>query len=429
MRILWFTNTTSCYTPIGVSNTDGFNGGGWIASAEKMFHKEKVINLGVSFMCDGQPFKQQQDNVTYYPIPHRSITLGGKIKAGVSMLLRPGSITAEEQRWGYHIAKYKEIIDDFKPDLIHVWGSERYFGLVSLVTDIPVILHIQGVLNPYLNAFLPPFISWQHYRFASLQPKELIKNLIERKTWEVDCYRERTIHKNINYYLGRTDWDKRVTHIMNPDSQYFHVNEILRDCFYEPPTRQIPERLTIVTTISQPLYKGFDLVLKTAKLLNENISVDFEWKCYGDINPSVVERAVGIRHEDVCVKLMGVATQHQLREAELNATCYFHPSYIDNSPNSLCEAQMLGVSVIATNVGGIPSLVENGVTGFLIPSNDPYQGAYLIEQIYKNKMLNINMGESARKVAVKRHDKETIRKQIKEVYKMVISQQSLDKKL
>lgn len=422
MRVLWFTNTISCYTPHGSSRNIGYNGGGWIASAEKMFHEDKEITLGVSFMCDGQPFKQQQNNVTYYPISHPAKSLCGKVRAGVSRLLASGSIAAEERRWGYHIARYKEIIEDFRPDLIHVWGSESYFGLVSLVTDIPVILHIQGILNPYLNAFLPPFVSWRDYRFVSLQPKKLITNYIQRKTWEVSCYRERTIHNNIKYYLGRTDWDERVTHILNPISLYFHVDEILRDCFYEPSEREIPDKLTIVTTISQPLYKGFDLVLKTAKILKENLSLDFEWRCFGNIDPSVQERMIGIRHEEVCVKLMGVATQQQLREAELNATCYFHSSYIDNSPNSLCEAQMLGVPVIATNVGGLPSLIENGVTGFLIPANDPYQGAYLIEQIYKDRLLNTNIGNNGRKVAQKRHDKDTIRKQIISVYEMVVHQ-------
>lgn len=421
MRILWFTNTISCYVPIGTSSLEDYNGGGWIASAEKMFHDDKDITLGVSFTCDGQLFKQTQNSVTYYPIPHKPKTLSGKIKAEISKLILSGTIDAEERSWNYHIARYKEIIADFKPDLIHVWGSEYHFGLVSLVTDIPVILHIQGILNPYLNAYLPPFISWRDSQFASLLPKKLLFNIIERKIWDANCYRERTIHKSIKFYLGRTDWDKRVAHILNPKSQYFHVDEILRDCFYEPSERQIPDKLTIVTTISQPLYKGFDLVLKTAKLLKENLSLDFEWKCYGNIDPAVVERAVGIRHEDVCVTLMGVATQQQLREAELNATCYFHPSYIDNSPNSLCEAQMLGVPVIATNVGGIPSLVEDRVTGFLIPANDPYQGAYLIEKIYKDRALNIEIGENERLAADKRHNKETIRKQILAVYNTVLN--------
>ncbi len=53
--------------------------------------------------------------------------------------------------------KLKQVVDDFMPDIIHVFGSEQQLGLVSSVTEIPVLLHIQGLLNPIYNALLPPF--------------------------------------------------------------------------------------------------------------------------------------------------------------------------------------------------------------------------------------------------------------------------------
>lgn len=69
---------------------------------------------------------------------------------------------------------------------------------------------------------------------------------------------------------------------------------------------------------------------------------------------------------------------------------YVHPAYIDNSPNALCEAMLLGVPCIASYVGGIPSIIQNEVSGLLAPANEPY---YLAEKIYwlsKNKMLQKN---------------------------------------
>lgn len=50
----------------------------------------------------------------------------------------------------------KGVIDDFKPDVIEVFGSESFMGLVAKKTKIPVVLHIQGVLTPYFNAYFPP---------------------------------------------------------------------------------------------------------------------------------------------------------------------------------------------------------------------------------------------------------------------------------
>lgn len=196
---------------------------------------------------------------------------------------------------------------------------------------------------------------------------------------------------------------------------------MLRDTFYLTNTkRTIPGRPVFITTISSQLYKGFDILLKTAQVLKETLNIDFEWKVYGDVSPVFVEKKLSIKHTDVNVVLMGTASAEEIKESLLTSTAYIHTSYIDNSPNSLCEATLLGVTVISTNVGGIPSIVENGKTGFLVPANDPYQMAYLMKYIIDHKDKNIEIGLAAREIAVERHNKSKILKRVLEIYKDVI---------
>lgn len=237
--------------------------------------------------------------------------------------------------------------------------------------------------------------------------KKTLRKRVEHKLWTVSCQREREICKRVKNYFGRTDWDYRVCQMMHPGAAYAYSSEALRPVFYEPHERQLPERLTVVTTISSPLYKGFDLVLKTARMLRDN-GVDFSWLCYGNIDPTVVESQLGIRHGDVGVELCGVATPEQLRNAICRATTYVHTSYIDNSPNSLCEAQILGCAVIATYVGGVPSLIKDGETGYLVPANDPYQLALLLKELHGDPELNMKLGRAAQAVALQRHDPDRI---------------------
>lgn len=168
------------------------------------------------------------------------------------------------------------------------------------------------------------------------------------------------------------------------------------------------------------MYKGFDLILKTAKLLKEQYALDFDWKVFGNIKPSFVEKQLGIYHKDVCVKLEGVANAVQLKQELENATVYAHTAYIENSPNSVCEAQILGIPVIATNVGGVISLIDEGETGYLVPANDPYQMAFFIEQLYENKKLNIEIGGRARKKALERHNKGKIIEDLIQTYRIII---------
>lgn len=419
MRVLWFTNTSSCYKKkIGT----GYNGGGWISSLENEIRKSTNIKLGVCFYTREKikTIKEEQNGTIYYiqPRPHKTlyynlITILGKDEE------------SSELHEKIAIPPLLEIINDFKPDIIHVFGSENIYGLLAKYVEIPLILHIQGILSPCFNAFLPPFISWKDYIVQSNSLLDIIRFLSEKISWRRNGFTERKMFRYIKDYMGRTEWDKRMLFLLNPKARYFHCDEILRDVFYQSNVRRkIPEKPIFITTISYQLYKGFDVVLKTAKLLKEILNVDFEWKVYGDISPSFIEKKFKINHKDVNVKLMGVASAEEIKSALLSSTLYVHTSYADNSPNSLCEASILGVASISTNVGGIPSLIEDGETGFLVPANDPYQMAYLMKYLYENIDKNISMGNKAREIALKRHDRKIIVERIMEIYSEILNSYS-----
>lgn len=65
-------------------------------------------------------------------------------------------------------------------------------------------------------------------------------------------------------------------------------------------------------------------------------------------------------------------------------------------------------------------MIENGKTGFLVPSNDPYQMAYLMKLLFENKDMNVSIGKAAQEVAIIRHDRETIVKRVLEIYDEVL---------
>lgn len=405
MKVLWFTNTPSNYT----NSSNIYNGGGWISSLEKEFKQRKEIELAICFLFNEEK-KVLKDGVIYYPIkPIKSYKYSQFFKRK------------------YHIQddislihKFLDIIDDFKPDIIHIFGSEMQFGLISKFTKIPIVLHIQGILAPCLNAYLPPFISWTSLYWGNTNPLHILRRIKEKIFWEYSVNREKEIIENIYNYIGRTTWDKRVIKTLNPQCKYYIGNEILRETFYNPLPRIIPQQLTIVSTISNSFYKGLDLILKTAVLLKRNFKLKFRWIVYGNINPSLIEKLTKISHKEVYIEFKGVASADEIKKAISSCTLYMHPSYIDNSPNSLCEAQILGCPVIATNIGGIPSLVKEGKTGFLIPANDPYQAAYLINELYHDEKSNIEIGNNAQKEANIRHNTTTIINELIKTYQDII---------
>ena len=119
------------------------------------------------------------------------------------------------------------------------------------------------------------------------------------------------------------------------------------------------------------------------------------------------------------IEFLGKTSSSGISELMCKTSFFIHTSYIENSPNSVCEAQILGVPVIATNVGGISSLITNNVTGILVPANDPFYLAPQIIELYNNKDKSKRLGEKGRLEAQLRHDKTTIINDLISIYKKI----------
>lgn len=407
MRVLWFTNTPSNYSVLHNSN----NGGGWISSLEYALCQDNEVELGICFMLDGQPWKLQNNGVCYYPVPIHKCGGIDRIKRGLRAFFCFQYDSPETMR------HYLKVIEDFKPDLIHIFGTEQDFGLMTLHTKIPVVIHLQGILIPCLNAFFPPGMSRQDYLFCDLNPWNILKRYLNYRYFRFSAQREYKILKVNNHYLGRTEWDKAIVRVFNHQATYDYCSEILRDAFYLDSQRVITDRLIITSTISSPLYKGMDMVGKCADILYNEYRIDFEWRVFGNIDINFFRRQVINKMCRNQIKLMGVAAQDEIRQSILESTVFVHPSYIDNSPNSVCEAQILGCPIVAQNVGGLSSIVSHEDDGILVPANDPYLMADAIIRLFQDNELNIQMGRQSQIHAQARHDKATILRDIKWIYR------------
>lgn len=414
-RILWISGS-GCYIPVHKRKL-GYNGGSWATSIQKELLKRNDIELACAFCKDGEPSKVIQNGVTYYVVPNHKKSRKDKIID----LVKIKDVTRDEILWPYYEEKFRNIIEDFKPDVIHIFGSELYQNLAALVTDgIPTILHIQGILSECIFNLLPPSVSkWQYY-MSGKGLKGKYHNYQYLAYWHRSVHREKAILKAVPHVIGRTDWDRQTLAVLNPKAEYHYGGEILRDVFYEDKKRVLPSKVVISTTISAPLYKGYDVILKVANILKNEIGMDFEWNVYGNVQPEFMEKHTGLKHENLNVNLKGVATAEQLRDALVNSTLYFHSSYIENSPNSVGEAQLVGIPVVASRVGGTDSMVEHSKTGFLYPVTDPYMAAYYIKRLVENQKENISMGKAAREVALVRHDKQAIVEGLLKIYDDIV---------
>ncbi|WP_407430408.1 glycosyltransferase family 4 protein [Arcticibacter sp.] len=417
MKVLWLTHTAS-----GASKALNVDdpGRGWIGSLEAHVKKIANVDLAIAFFNNQPEFKFALDNVTYYPIPFKYTSLRGKIVQRLFSNLYDSNVEA-----------LKKVIADFQPDVIHLFGTESGIGEVVKFTKIPVVVHLQGLVNPYLYSWLPKGVSqrdiWKH---SSLRAVLLRRGTyFEYKLFQKRAVREQEMIRYAKYYFGRTEWDRNFIKLHQPECVYIHCEEVLRPVFYRSAWTAPQKGLfKMVTIINPQIYKGIEIILETASILKRISGLAFQWSVIG-LAPDneIVKLIEGItrkKFSDNHVSFKGSKVEDALLEEISTANVFVHPSHIDNSPNSICEAMLLGMPVIAGYVGGIPSLISDKVNGILYNSNDPYDLAGKIINLQEQPALLEKLGSEARKVGMKRHDVETIVSTVFATYQSMIENET-----
>ena len=408
MRVLWLSGNQSSFS----DKKSGYNGGGWIGSLESALVECNDISLGVAFFSDSKEFKVKIKKTTYYPI-RLYYSYCSKLRRQLNY----------EWADSIELRYLDKIVNDFKPDIIHVWGTELSFGLIKEITNIPVVIHFQGMLSAVYNSFFIPGLSQNSYlnqsgfnvisRIQKTRNLRYLRNRINR---------ENRMLKSCNNFMGRTTWDKQLINLYAPNASYYHCDEMLRPAFYEGSLWAFKntEKCIIVTTSSDATYKGIDTILKCANVIKNNSDICYEWHVYGVNNPRIFEKFTKIDSQKVNVKFKGIVDSDCLKKKLVGADLYVNTSYIDNSPNSLCEAQIIGLPIISTNVGGISSIVKHEFSGVLVPANDPLILASEIIKLIKNPDKAMYYSQNGQKDASIRHDPKRIVPALKLIYENII---------
>lgn len=161
-------------------------------------------------------------------------------------------------------------------------------------------------------------------------------------------------------------------------------------------------------------------------LLESVLEKDFEWHVIGISEGTAYVKAARrvAKYEKTrsAVKLLGPKFDDDLVQQVLKANVYVHPSHIENSSNAIQEAMLLGMPVVATNVGGTQSLITDKKEGLLVQSNDPYAMAGAILELFRSPEKSKDMGNNARSLALKRNENKKICEDLIETFRNVIKQ-------
>jgi glycosyltransferase involved in cell wall biosynthesis len=172
------------------------------------------------------------------------------------------------------------------------------------------------------------------------------------------------------------------------------------------------------------MYKGLETIIDTARLLTEN-KFKFTWLVAGLKEEQAFVRMVKkLRAVDsfeaLNIRLAGNLSAEELAENLRKADAFVQVSHIENSPNSLCEAMLVGTPVITSLAGGTLDLIQDGITGTVVQNGDPYALAGAMIELTEQPERSIRMAGAAQQAARKKHDIDRIMDQLMTAYSEII---------
>lgn len=357
MKILWITNILfpdvcvkkEIETPVI---------GGWMYSSAKSLLETAggKISLAVATTYRGNKIEKYYiNNITYYLLPTNTVI----------------------SKYNSRLEKYwKEVETDFKPDIVHIHGTEFAHGLAFLRSckSVKSVVSIQGMISicaRYYSSGLSFKNILQNITLRDIIRKDTIwqskKNFIQRGR----DY-EREIIQSVGHIIGRTSWDKSHSWAINPDARYHFCNETLRDEFYKHVWNyDTCEKHSIFLSQASYPVKGLHQLIKALPIILKNYpdtKVYISGKDFTKIN-SFKDKLLRNGYSKLIVNLinkyklqnniifLGPLNEQEMCERYLKSNVFVCPSTIENSPNSLGEAQLLGVPCIASYVGGVMDMM------------------------------------------------------------------------
>lgn len=341
------------------------------------------------------------------------------IKAGLS----------EELNYSETIeCKLVNTLKEFQPEVIHIWGSEYPHTLAMVNAAIStglidrVVISLQGIMymcaTHYLNGVPPEIINKR--TFYDIVRHNSLKN--QQKRFEKRGEYEMEAIMKVKHVIGRTVWDRYSVERINPNLIYHHCNETLREPFYRgswkysackkhsifmsQATYPIKGMHYFLRALPKLIERYPDLVINIAgnDITKTNSFVDkLKISSYGLYLKRMIEKNGLGKHFNFLGRLDAI----QMKEQYLSANVFVSPSLIENSPNSVGEAMLLGCPVVSSNVGGVSSIIEHEKEGFTYPVDEFYMLEYYVSKVFDMGEEIESISYSAKEHACITHNPET----------------------
>lgn len=337
----------------------------------------------------------------------QSVVKGGihfhVVKAGVPFTSRgfPGWLPFEPlMRFKPNSLRLNAVLRQIQPDLIHSHGTEAGYTRAGIDSGKPCLISIQGVIA-------------ECYKAAP----ELWLRLV------VPC--ERSQVQAGKFFACRTHFDSGFIRQINPRARLFELHEAMNPLYFQSRWQPAnPPSLLYVGALTDA--KGADVAVAGFILIAAKHPAA-RLQMVGSGPASYVEalkQRLAQHSLTDRVEFLGRKDAAEIQKLHERCSVFLTSTRNDNSPNALAEAMVSGVPVIASNVGGIPSMIEDGRTGLLFETGNAAALAAALDKILSDQALSQRLAAEAKIIARQRHQPEAVARATFAAYQSILSETS-----
>lgn len=332
---------------------------------------------------------------------------------------------------------FMDVIRDFKPDMIHIFGTEYPHALAcakAYYKPERLLVGLQGMMGECAKAYhdgVPENVV-NESTFRDMIKGDNIAR--QKEKFQIRANMEKETLLLAGHVAGRTAFDREAALSINENLNYHKLNESLRDEFYEGEWKNEGcNRHEIFMSQSDYPLKGFhtaieamakvvekypDSVLKIAgngitaySTLKEKLKIG----TYGKYCRTLIDKYDLSSN----IEVLGMLNADAMKEQYLKANVFVIASTVENSPNSMGEAMLLGTPVVVAKVGGIPSMATENESALFFEKGDVAELASRIISVFESKELSEKISNAEKKRSRINHDRDKNYLELMEIYKEI----------
>ncbi len=314
----------------------------------------------------------------------------------------------------YYVNSYRlnSVLKSIHPQIIHAHGTEFSYAISAVRSGFPALISVQGLIN-------------------------LIFKDSRRLFFKLSRYLERAALKQGKYFIPKSNFVKNYVRGLNPSAVFFDIENIIGDVYFHAEiTPSKNPQIIFVGSLQKSkgiedllnalahLKNGYLVVIGAAtetELRNHWITLS---KHFRKGTPTYFEHlATMVRDLQISdrVEFRNKQPSSVIADELSKSKVLVLPSYMENNPNVIMEALVVGIPVVAYNVGGIPDLIESGYNGYLVEPGNINELAEKIEKIIADPLLFERLSHNAKLSVINKFEAATVSKKTYEAYVKILN--------